>query len=177
MSKDNGTMPSYVREEDFSEDLNQIIDDQVNKLYGSAMPCDWIDQSEEANLNNVDIPPTIPAKNDTEENTYIGDVETTNDPPNDNAHAIGAIQLPSDDTKPNPTNTATTFVDPRLKSTDDTPEDRQNTTGQNPHRCDKCDANFTTKQSLKNHKEIHTRDEDYKCKISKCNASYSRSEA
>ena len=72
----------------------------------------------------------------------------------DNSNATGAIPLHSDDTKPNSKNTDTAFADPRLESTDDTPAERQNNTGQNPHKCDKCDADFTTKQSLKNMKRF-----------------------
>ena len=129
MSKDNGAMPTYVSENYFSEDLKQMFNAEATKLdpYSATPPFLTLsDQNADVHLNNVIIPSTIPAKNYSEQN--IGYVETRNYTSNDDSNDTGATQLPFDDTKPNPKDPATAFVDPSFNNIDFNPEDINNDT-------------------------------------------------
>ena len=82
MSDDNEATSTYDNNNDFSEDLKQVFNAEITKLDPlNVTPSIFTlsDQHEEDHHDIVNIPPTIPAKNDTEQN--IGDVETTNDTP------------------------------------------------------------------------------------------------
>ena len=62
MFEDNGTIPTYVKDKDFSEEVKQAIDDAQNTLDPLNVTLSIFTLS--AHHDIVNIPPTIPANND-----------------------------------------------------------------------------------------------------------------